>query len=401
MAKGKIPGPGGLSIEFYVHSWSIIKLEVIDMLRKLFSTQLMKLQIKTGYLTLIHKKSPQNQITNYRPISLLNYDLKIFSKCLTNCLKPLIADLSHEHQYAKPGKQISSVTTLLRDLWWDVCNSESDAYFISLDFQKAFDSVDQQWLLRVLQKINFPTNFIQIINWLNNNVHVKVLVYGFQTKTIQIQKGVRQGDPLSLNLLLLAVEPLVATINQNQNIEGLGKGRRRNIKCPSYANDLTLTLFGSYSVALAFEIIQKITKATGLKLNIEKTQDMAVSSSCDNVSLPSITWINDSINILGLKIGKLNPKIIWNDDLENLKRQKLSITAPFQTWQAKSLLAKAKLLPQITYSARTYPFDTRTQQIIETEFLNYLTNNSAIQLRMKNLQRPTIKYIISQPDNLL
>ena len=118
---------------------------------------------------------------------------------------------------------------------------------------------------------------------------MKVLVNGFQTKNIQIQKDVRQGDPLSLYLFLLAVEPLVATVNQNQNIEGLGKGRRRNIKCLSYADDLTLTLFGSYSVALAFETIQKFAKATGLKLNIEKTQGMAVSSSCDNALLPPIT----------------------------------------------------------------------------------------------------------------
>ena len=142
------------------------------MLRELFSTQFIKPQIKTGYITLIHKKGPKNQITNYRPISLLNYDLKIFSKCLTNRIKLFIADLAHEHQYAKPGKQISSVTTLLRDLWWNVCNSESDAYFISLDFQKAFDSVDQQWLLRILQKMNFSTNFIQIIKSLNNDAHV-------------------------------------------------------------------------------------------------------------------------------------------------------------------------------------------------------------------------------------
>ena len=84
--------------------------------------------------------------------------------------------------------------------------------------------------------------------------------------------------------------------------------------------------------------------------------------------------------------------------MENLKRQKLSITVPFQTWQAKSLLAKAKLLPQITYTTRFYPLDNRTQQIIESEFLNYLTNNSAIQLCMKNLQRPTIAGGIKYPN---
>ena len=78
MAKGKAPGPDELSIEFYIHCWPIIKHEVNDMLKELFSTQFIKPQIKTGYLTLIHKKCPKDQITNYRPISLLNYDLKIF-----------------------------------------------------------------------------------------------------------------------------------------------------------------------------------------------------------------------------------------------------------------------------------------------------------------------------------
>ena len=58
-----------------------------------------------------------------------------------------------EQQRAKPGKQISLATILLRDLWWDVCSSETDAYFISIDFRKAFDSIYQRWLFRVLQNI--------------------------------------------------------------------------------------------------------------------------------------------------------------------------------------------------------------------------------------------------------
>ena len=61
---------------------------------------------------------------------------------------------------------------------------------------------------------------------------------------------------------------------------------------------------------------------------------------------------------------------------------------PFQTWQAKSLLAKSKLLPQITYNAHTYPLDTTSRRLIETEFLNYLTNNPTISLSMRSLQRP-------------
>ena len=89
MANGKTPGPDGLSIEFYTHCWSIVKHEVICVLREMFSSQSGEPQIKTGYLTLIHKEGLKNEIANYRPISLLNYDLKIFTKCLTNRLKPL------------------------------------------------------------------------------------------------------------------------------------------------------------------------------------------------------------------------------------------------------------------------------------------------------------------------
>ena len=97
MAKGKAPGPNGLSIEFYTHCWPIVKDEVVSLLREMFSTQTIHPQIKTGYLTLIHKKRQKNEISNYRPISLLNYDLKILTKCLTNRIKTIISDLTHEH----------------------------------------------------------------------------------------------------------------------------------------------------------------------------------------------------------------------------------------------------------------------------------------------------------------
>ena len=61
---------------------------------------------------------------------------------------------------------------------------------------------------------------------------------------------------------------------------------------------------------------------------------------------------------------------------------------PFKTWQAKSLLAKSKLLPQITYNAHTYPLDMTSQKLIETKFLNHLTNNPTISLSMRSLQKP-------------
>ena len=388
MAKGKAPGPDGLSVEFYTQCWPIVKNDFANLLNQMYSTQSIDIRTKSGFITLIHKKGPKTEISNYRPISLLNYDLKIFTKCLTNRLKPLVTNLSHENQYAKPGKQIFSIANLLRDLRWDASDSKLDAYFVSLDFKKAFDLIDQHWLSRVLHKMNFPTKFIRTINSLNKDANVRVLVNGFRTGQVPINKGVRQGDPVSLYLFLLAVEPLVATINNDTRIEGLGKGRKRNVKCPSYADDLTLTLVGSPSVCLAFEIIERFSEATRLKLNMEKTQGMMVGSSYTDDRLPPINWQNESIKILGFRIGNMNPRTIWHDSLEGIRKQKLLINVSFQTWQAKLLLVKSKLLPRITYNAHAYPLDTTTRNMIETEFLNYLTNNPTISLSMRSLQRP-------------
>ena len=115
MTKGKALGPDGLSVEFYTQCWFIVKNDFIIVLKEMYSTQEIDKRIKSGFITLIHKKGPKNQISNHRPISLLNYGLKIFTKRLHNKLKPLMTDLSHEQQYAKPGKQIFSIANLLRE----------------------------------------------------------------------------------------------------------------------------------------------------------------------------------------------------------------------------------------------------------------------------------------------
>ena len=104
MAKGKAPGPDGLSVEFYTQCWPIVKNDFVNLLNQMYSTQTIDKRTKSGFITLIYKKGPKTKISDYRPISLLNYDLKIFTKCLTNRLKPLTTNLSHKHQYAKPGK---------------------------------------------------------------------------------------------------------------------------------------------------------------------------------------------------------------------------------------------------------------------------------------------------------
>ena len=75
MAKGKAPGPDGLGVEFYIQCWSIVKNDFVNLLNQIYSTQTIDNRTKSGFITLIYKKGPKTEISNYRPISLLNYSI--------------------------------------------------------------------------------------------------------------------------------------------------------------------------------------------------------------------------------------------------------------------------------------------------------------------------------------
>ena len=87
--KVKAPLPDGLSVEFYTHCWSVVKNEFVNVLKKMYSSQTIDSRIKSGFIAQIHKKGPKPEISNYRPISLLNYDQKNFHQMLYQQIKTL------------------------------------------------------------------------------------------------------------------------------------------------------------------------------------------------------------------------------------------------------------------------------------------------------------------------
>ena len=153
MTKGKPPGDC-LSILFYQKCWPISKNDISFHLQASLLRQ-KQMYIKSGLLTLIHKKGDRELLSNYRPIFLL-YDLKMFTKISTKGLKIIIDTIVQEHQYAKSGSLISTATILLLDLYLTTSNNSSEAFFISVDFQKVFDFVDHSRLYVVLKKVEFP-----------------------------------------------------------------------------------------------------------------------------------------------------------------------------------------------------------------------------------------------------
>jgi len=193
-------------------------------------------------ITLIYKKGDPSIISNYRPIALLNTDFKILQKLLNLRLKPHLLFLLSPHQYVKPTSSASHCSIVLRDLYQYAQYQKTNSFYVSLDFKKAFDSISYNWLIKLLHKLNFPHTFINYIASIQKHATSTILVNGTQTEPFSINRGVHQGDPLSLTLFTLAINALLEYINTNKEITPSPTPLKNKQSIIAYADDLTLTI---------------------------------------------------------------------------------------------------------------------------------------------------------------
>jgi len=92
---------------------------------------------------------------------------------------------------------------------------------VAIDFEKAFDTLHQTFLFKVLQKFNFGKHFMQRIQTFSTNLPSCVLNGRFAINFFCVSREVRQGDLLSGLLFILSLEILACYIRQDPNIHGL------------------------------------------------------------------------------------------------------------------------------------------------------------------------------------
>ena len=95
-----------------------------------------------------------------------------------------------------------------------------------IDFEKSFDSINRQYIFNVLTFFNFGTSIQQWIKTFYKDTTSSVLVNGHASPFFKVNRGCRQGDPLSPCIFLLCVEILGLMIRNNKSIKGIRIGNR-------------------------------------------------------------------------------------------------------------------------------------------------------------------------------
>lgn len=345
MARRKVPGPDGIPIEFYLALWEEVGPALLNLLQDGFEKKVIHKLLVRGTIVLLHKKGADFLLDNKRPLTMLNCALKICTKAYQLRLSSVLQRLISENQSAfLPGRNIHHSLMLTDEALHRASISPKAYILLKVDIIKAFDSLDWSFLDRILLKLGFGPAFRNVVQALHAEASSAIVIRGRLTKPFQLARSVRQGDPLSPLLFLLAGQVL-QTILTAANLEG----KFRGVPIQEIQRDYFLGQFADDNKVLVearrqylkeiFRLFDLFAQASGLRIKKAGIKAVYIGEGeipTDLLDLGLVWETEENFSkILGLHIGKgISPQLMCSylsQTLENrltrARRNPLSLMA--------------------------------------------------------------------------
>ncbi|GAU17884.1 hypothetical protein TSUD_330100 [Trifolium subterraneum] len=205
----KSPGPDGVNFGFIKDFWTEMKSDVMRFITEFHRNGRLTKGINATFIALIPKVESPQRLNDFRPISLVGSLYKILAKVLANRLRLVMGSVISESQTAfVRDRQILDGILIANEVVDEARRTKKELLIFKVDFEKAYDSVDWGYLDAVMGRMNFPTLWRKWIKECVSTATASVLVNGSPTDEFPLERGLRQGDPLSPFLFLLAAEGL-------------------------------------------------------------------------------------------------------------------------------------------------------------------------------------------------
>nr|GEY88882.1 putative RNA-directed DNA polymerase, eukaryota, reverse transcriptase zinc-binding domain protein [Tanacetum cinerariifolium] len=361
----RAPGPDGFTFGFFTAFWDVIEEDVVRFILEFSRTHNIPKGCNPSFIALILKSSNARFVSDFRPISLIGCQYKIIGKLLANRLSMVIGDCVSPVQSAFiKGRCILDGPLILNEIMAEYRCLHKKLLLFKVDFEKAFDSVRWDYLDAVMLKMGFGSKWRSWISGSLHNVRSSVLVNGSPTKEFELFKGLRQGDPLSPFLFILAMEGLHSLMCKAKEL-GLFKGAnigRDNIKVSHlmYADDVLF--FGEWSrsnVQNLISIIQCFYLISGLKIKIDKSNVLGVGASVlENAYIENSIGCGVSkipLTYLGIPVGcNMSRTAHWNSVIHKFSSKLTSWKAKLFSVGGRLSLIKAVLGNLPTYFMSIY-----------------------------------------------
>ncbi|RDB23311.1 Transposon TX1 uncharacterized protein [Hypsizygus marmoreus] len=364
-----------------------------------------------GWMCPLYKKRDKSDIANYRPITLLNTDYKIFTKALQMKLGEVAPSLIHENQAGfMPGRSIFDQVKMVK-LMTDYAEAmEENGVIIALDQEKAYDKVAHDYLWKTLAQFNLPDHFIKTIRSLYENAETKVIVNGVMSSPYRVIRGVRQGDPLSCLLFNLAIEPL-ATMLRQSNLRGFQiPGLREKIITLLFADDTTVFLSQGDKFEDLENILKKWCAASTAKFNINKTEIIPVGQQLYRTEVLRTRKIDPNSNqdpipehvhlakegemvrILGSWIGNnINQSNPWSPVIEKIELYLAQWAKSHPTMEGRRLIVQMFIGGMTQYLTKVQGMPKHIEERLENLTRSYIWDGRKPSVNLNTIYMPIEK----------
>lgn len=230
---------------------------------------------------------------------------------------------------------------------------------VSLDMAKTFDSVDWHYMSTVPRHMGFGEVFLTWILLLYRSPKATIKIGMSVSEQFSVGRGTRHGCPLSLAMFALAIEPIAIALRASTEVKALEVGGIR--ECMSlYADHMLLFLEDpGPSLEAVFEILCTFAKFSGLRVNWEKSNIMAIHDGAQAQTSPlvPIAWVSE-VKYLGVRVTPKVTDYLQLNLMPILTKVKIQLDAwkhlPFSLIDRVDLI-KIKILPVFLYFLRNTP----------------------------------------------
>ena len=173
---------------------------------------------------------------------------------------------------------------------------------LSFDMEKAFDRCYIPYICKVLQKMNFSDHFIDQIKDMHHNTTTRFILNSL-TCPLEVTFSIRQGDPISMLLYIIYMEPFLLCLKRR--LSGIQMGGFVQID-EDYADDVEVMVESDDDIVLANEIFKKFEACSGAKLSrSKKSKIFGLGTWHDRTNWP-LQWIRteNELKVFGIFIKK-------------------------------------------------------------------------------------------------
>lgn len=297
-ASNRSPGPDGLPHEFYRAFADLMGATWIRMFQELMNPTIqVPHEFTEGIMIPVPKPRGGHRPQDYRPLTLLNADYKLFARILRARLHTTVKAAIHADQTCLGGdNNVHTTLGSYRDIIALASTCRLKGVLVAVDFDHAFDRVNHYFLRAVMEHIGIPQVTTTVVLRLIHDAQSRVMVNGYRSEPITIGRSVRQGCPLSAMLFAVALEPALHGLRHR--LEGISL-RSAQFKCSAYADDVVFLAQSRDEIESALSWLHHYGEVSGSLLNLQKTKYMDIGRGLPTASAVPITKV-PQIKCLGI-----------------------------------------------------------------------------------------------------